>query len=1073
MFAELAARSAFSFLEGASQPEELVDQSALLGLEALGLCDRNGLYGVVRAWVRCQHLTKSDQRAPRLLVGAQLDIELGLQNPTSRSRVILLCEDAKGYECLCRLLTRAHEGQPKGQALLPIEALSQWTQGLWALLPLSEKSEEPRADEASSAVIKELFGDRTRLLATRQLDSQDGWRTQRTQRLANRFGLPVVASARPLMHVRTRKPLADVLACIRQGITLDEAGRRLLPNSEARLRSERQMLALFSDQPQWVHAAGEVALSLRFDLAELHYHFPCSLPQGQTADERLRELTWQGASRRYPQGVPESVRAQINRELLLIARLGKAPYFISIWEIVEVARQRRILCQGRGSAANSAVCFALGITAVDPARSKLLFERFMSEERDEPPDIDIDFEHSRREEVIQAIYERHGRHRAAMVSEVICFRGRSSLREVGRVFGLSEEQLSRLVATISAWDPVEKSVERLAEQGFDPQEPRLRQLLQLAMQLQGFPRHLSIHVGGFVLSSRDLAEVAPVEPARMPGRTVIAWDKDDIEALGFFKVDVLALGMLTAIRRSMAMLHGCGILRLHPEEAFDPIECLARIPSEDPAVYEMTRRADTVGVFQIESRAQMAMLPRLAPRCFYDLVVQVAIVRPGPIHGGMVHPYLRRRTGEEAVRVPHPELWPILERTMGIPLFQEQVMQIAIVGAGYSGGEADRLRRDMASWRKNGRLLAHRERLLQGLASKGVSAQFGEALFEQIKGFGEYGFPESHAASFALLVYASAWLKVHHPAHFLCGLLNSQPMGFYSPSSLVRDAGRHGVTVFDVDVCSSEWDCTLESTHVDEGAMGDSGAEGVAGMRQMAAVRLGLRQIKGLSESVARRIVEARLQQPLKTVADLGRRAALPQRQLELLARSGALVKLTKERRQALWQVSAPKGLGLYAATTREEPVAQLPALSPMQQLVFDYGSKGLSLTDHPLSHLREELETRGVLLANQFPRAAQGTRVSVAGLVLSRQQPHTAHGVIFLTLEDETGVVNLIVRTHLIAAFRWEVRQAPMLLATGRVEKREIPEYPAHPVVHLLVDRLHALNLSGAHLPRMSRDFH
>jgi error-prone DNA polymerase len=653
-----------------------------------------------------------------------------------------------------------------------------------------------------------------------------------------------------------------------------------------------------------------------------------------------------------------------------------APYFLSTWEVVEIARERGILCQGRGSAANSAVCYALGITAVNPDCSNLLFERFMSEERREPPDIDVDFEHERREEVIQEIYRRYGRERAAMVSEVICYRRRSALRDVSKAFGLSLEQCNRLVNAFSYWDP-ETSKDaglgkRLQDVGLSDNALSVRGVLEMAGALSGFPRHLSIHVGGFVLSSRPLFEVSPVEPARMEERTVVPWDKDDLDILGFFKIDVLALGMLTAIRKALELAWVSGSLRrprtaeedARGPEAFDPLEVITRVPDEDPAVYAMMCRADTVGVFQIESRAQMAMLPRLRPQCFYDLVIEVAIVRPGPIQGGMVHPYLRRRNGEEPPTC-HPLLATILERTLGVPLFQEQVMQIAIVGAGYSGGEADQLRRDMAAWKRTGRLLRHRQRLLEGFARNGIARSFGEALFEQIKGFGEYGFPESHAASFALLVYKSAWLKAHYPAHFLCALLNSQPMGFYSPASLVRDAQKHGVEVRSVCVLSSEWDCTLEPRGERKGE-GHGGGEG----SDIPAVRLGLRMVKGLSQQGAEQLLERRRLpkhgQSFVDVADFVRRVPLPKLDVDALAEAGAFAVLESERRQVLWAVRAPRQLGLFQDTSVSEPKVELPQLQPIEVLSLDYSRVRLSIDDHPLRYLREDLRRRSVITAEE-----------------------------------------------------------------------------------------------------------
>ena len=982
-------------------------------------------------------------------------------------KLALLAKNRLGYQNLCQLLTKAHAEAPKGQSGLDASWLEPHAAGLIAIVPASRRSGSDPELLALVQVIKECLGRSSWLGAFRYRDGWDRQREQSLLALNRRFGLPVLASTRPLMHERSRKSLADVLCCIRQRTTLDAAGTLISANAEARLRGELEMERLFTDHLDWVHRTGEVASDFEFDFRAIQYHFPCSLEAGESADEKLARLCWVGAQRRYPVGVPESVKAQIESELRIIAQLEMAPYFLSTWEIVEMARKRRILCQGRGSAANSAVCFVLGITAVDPARSKLLFERFMSAERSEPPDIDIDFEHERREEVIQCIYSEYGRERAAMVSEVICYRGRSALREVAKVFGVGSAQLERLSETISQWDSANVSPARLVEYGFDPGDQRLKKVIEVASALRGFPRHLSIHVGGFVLSRRPLYEVAPVEPARMPGRTVIPWDKDDLDALGFFKVDVLGLGMLTAIRKTLESLaieeggqlgeeHGSDVYRNGEESRWtepDPIELLAQVPPEDPCVYEAVSKADTVGVFQIESRAQMSMLPRLRPRCFYDLVIQVAIVRPGPIQGGMVHPFLRRRNGQELVDYPHPELVPILERTLGIPLFQEQVMQIAIVGAGYTGGEADQLRRDMAAWKKTGRLLRHRSRLMRGFARKGIQYRFGEALFEQIKGFGEYGFPESHAASFALLVYASAWLKVHHPAHFLCGMLNSQPMGFYSPSSLVRDAQRHGVVVRDVDVQISHWDSTLES--------------------ESKGVRLGMRLIKGLGRNAAERIVVARKLGPFTNIVELEKRAKLNQRALELLAEAGALEGLVRGRRQALWATREPRLHGLFSGRRTGEPVVRLPALSEVQQLWLDYGSKGLCLSDHPVRHLRRELRQRGVLQASSLSWVEPGSVVKIAGVVLSRQQPATASGIVFLTLEDETGVCNLIVHRRVVEEYRREVRHAPLLLAHGKLEKQAVaPDATA--VIHLLVQRLEWLQVPDAPTPpKMSRDFH
>lgn len=1088
MFAELLARSCFSLLRGASHPEELVERSQQLGVSALALCDLDGLYGSVRAYTKARELgqnvivgaelsldPKSLSRAPE---SGQPDFEADQSDECSLS-LVLLVKNSRGYQNLCQLLTLAHAERPKGQSALELAWLASRHDGLWAVVPAPEMPERVSEEQSARlcAVVKDCFGAHALLGMYRRLDASDEARSRWVDQWSLSYRMPVVASARPLYHDKSRKPLADVLHCIREGTTLDQAGVELQINAEAYLRSPEEMRHLFSDHPEWVERSAEIAKELTFGLEELRYHFPCELPVGVTADDRLRSLTLEGLARRYPRGVPEQVSRQIEKELALIAEIRVAPYFLSTYEIVEIARRRRILCQGRGSAANSAVCFALGITAVDPARSNLLFERFLSAERSEPPDIDIDFEHERREEVIQEIYQRYGRDRAAMVSEVICFRGKSALREVGKAFGLSLEQLDRLTNVITHWDTAAVSSTRLREMGLDAGDQRLQRVVRVAQQLQGFPRHLSIHVGGFVLSARPLNEVAPIEPARMEDRTVVPWDKDDLEELGFFKVDVLGLGMLTAIRKALALIHADGGLpapttgevtnsaRADAAQAlvgdpFDPLEVVTRIPAEDPYVYDMICRADTVGVFQIESRAQMAMLPRLKPRRFYDLVIEVAIVRPGPIQGGMVHPYLRRRNREEKITCPHPDLWPILERTLGVPLFQEQVMQISIAGAGYSGGEADQLRRDMAAWKKTGKLMRHRQRLLDGFAKKGISQKFGEALFEQIKGFGDYGFPESHASSFALLVYASSWQKAHFPAHFACAVINSQPMGFYSPSTLIRDAQKHGVEVRDVSVAYSDWDCTLEAA-----------TERSSALR---AVRLGLRLVKGLGEELAVRIKAERERQAFQSLEDFMRRIFPKKDEVEALAEAGALETLVRGRRQALWQVRAPRVAGLFERTTFEEPSVELPQLRATEQLLLDYGTKGLCVHDHPMRHLRQQLQARNVVLATDLLALKKGVRVSVAGLVLSRQQPGTASGVVFVTLEDETGFVNLILYQQVFERFHWVARHSTLLLAHGAIERETKPLAPDDaPVIHVLVESLERLDTPGKGLSSMSRDFH
>jgi error-prone DNA polymerase len=837
------------------------------------------------------------------------------------------------------------------------------------------------------------------------------------------------------------------------------------------------MQALFPEAPHWIEETTRIAARCRFSLDELRYRFPSeelcaklSSGERESPNEALRRFVEAGCRVRYPNGAPPTVRDQIEKELRLIAEIDVAAYFLSVHQIVEIAREKRILCQGRGSAANSAVCFVLGITAVDPARSNLLFERFLSAERAEPPDIDVDFEHERREEVIQEIYARYGRDRAAMVSEIIAYRGKSALREVGKAFGLATEQVDKLSGIVLHSNGGDVSASRIAELGLDPDDARLQNVVLLARALEGFPRHLSIHVGGFVLSAEPLHRVAPIEPARMEGRTVIPWDKDDLDDLGFFKVDVLALGMLTAVRKTLGMVHADALppLSLSRERRsgdFDPIEAFAAIPAEDPDVYAAIQKADTVGVFQIESRAQMAMLPRLRPKTFYDLVIEVAIVRPGPIQGGMVHPYLRRRTGEEEPVSPHPCLDPILERTLGVPLFQEQVMEIAMAGAGYTPGEADQLRRDMAAWKKTGRLERHRDKLLGGFRERGIAQRFGEMLYEQIQGFGEYGFPESHAASFALVVYASAWLKVHHAAAFACALLNSQPMGFYSASSIVRDAQKHGVLVLPVCAMASEWDATLGIDALESRAAAD---EGIRELTKKGPMRLGLREVKGFGESAARALVAARTERPFTSLDDLVRRAGLKKNEIEALAEAGALARLVPERREALWRARAPRAPGLFEGRAIE-PARDigLPPLRPVEQLVLDYGRVGLSLSDHPMCHLRDRLRRRRVVRAEDLAYLHDGAHVTVAGLVIGRQRPATASGVTFVTLEDETGVVNLVVQQKTWEEHHLVARHAKMMLVKGRLERQG-------EVIHVLVRAMERLDLpSREPLPARSRDFH
>jgi error-prone DNA polymerase len=966
----------------------MVQRAAELGYDTLAITDRDGLYGIVRAQ------EEATKHGLRLVVGCELTLERqGLESlpdvPGRPTTLTVLVENREGYKNLCRILTESHRRHPKSLpkrggtvraepvldeedqprntfAGVPLSYLCENAAGLWALADAALFG--PAGPELVRA-----FGPRLSVEVHLHKDGEDRVRVDRALAAARTFGLPICAGNRVLYSRPEEKPILDVLHCIREGKTLDEAGRDLFPNAEAHLKGEEEMSRLFSLHPEWIHRSRFVADRCLFSIKELAYRFPYEITDlvhrdfrkpgadgdvaTETAQEALRRLTYEGAHARYGASIPDKVRAQIDKELALIDKLEVAPYFLSVRAVVDMARRRDILCQGRGSAANSAVCFCLGITAVDPARSNMLFERFLSAERREPPDIDVDFEHERREEVIQEIYETYGRDRAAMVCEVVSYRSKSALREVGKVFGFSLEQVDRLAGVVSWWDGVGAvSESRLRAIGFSADDPRVRQTLAMSRAIQGFPRHLSIHVGGFVLSAAPLVEVAPIEPATMENRTIIPWDKDDIDTLGFFKMDILGLGILTAIRRCLDLVRdSAGKL---PNELGDKladknataIERLAAIPAEDPKVYDALCDADTVGVFQIESRAQMAMLPRLRPRSFYDLVIEVAIVRPGPIQGGMVHPYLRRRGGEESHAPPHPLLLPILERTLGVPLFQEQVMQIAIVGAGYTGGEADRLRRDMAAWRKTGSLEKHRGRLLEGFRERGIPEEFGERLYQQIHGFAEYGFPESHASSFALLVYASAWLKVHHPAEFAAALVNSQPMGFYSVSTLLQDAQRHGVELLPIDVAASRWDCTCTTTR---------------GTAEKVKLRLGFRIISGLGEEAGRRIERAREEHAFESIHDVVTRAALDKKEAMAVAESGALDGLTscndpaQARRAAIWQIVAPRATKLFADTSLRERAPKLAPMTRAEQLVLDYERTGVSVTDHPMKLLRPSLPER------------------------------------------------------------------------------------------------------------------
>ena len=1018
-YAELHCLSHYSFLRGASSPEELVARASELGYRALAITDECSLAGIVRAHVAAR------EHGLNLITGSEFRLRDGL-------RLVLLAANLAGYRQLCALITRGRRAAPKGAYLLTRADLASPLDGCLALwLP------GPAADPLECAFLAGVFPGRLWVAVELHAQGDDRRRLRELASLGHAAGVPLIAAGDVHMHVRHRRMLQDTLTAIRLKRPLAEAGFALYPNGERHLRG-REVLARHYPGPL-LAATLELAGRVDFSLDELRYEYPHELvPEGWSAAGWLGHLVEEGMRRRWPAGVPVETARVIRHELALISELGYESYFLTVHDLVSFARGRGILCQGRGSAANSAVCYCLGITEVDPVRMSLLFERFISRERNEPPDIDVDFEHERREEVIQYIYARYGRERAALAATVISYCPRSAVRDVGKALDMPAEQVTRLARAIQWWDRGGIRDDHLESAGLCRDDPQVRRLSFLVGELLGFPRHLSQHVGGFVISEQPLHWLVPVENAAMPGRTVIQWDKDDLDRMGLLKVDVLGLGMLTAIRRSLALLNG-----YHGSSL-----ALDSIPAEDPQVYEMICRADTVGVFQVESRAQMAMLPRLKPRCYYDLVIEVAIVRPGPIQGEMVHPYLRRRSGEEPVSYPGEALRGVLERTLGVPIFQEQVMRLAMVAAGFSAGEADALRRAMAAWRRRGGLEPFADRLIGGMRERGYSEAFARQLFSQIQGFGEYGFPESHAASFALLVYVSAWLKCHHPAAFTCALLNSQPMGFYAPAQLVQAARRQGVELRSVDINYSDWDCSLER-----------GAGGPA-------LRLGLRMIRGLSRQAADRLVEARRQAPFASAGELGRRAGLRPAELALLAAAGAVDRLAGHRHRARWQLSGqPPASPLLPDPVFAEGIPLLPGPGEARDIIADYHSLGLTLRRHPLALLRDRLTQRGWLAACEASQVPAGALFRAAGLVISRQRPGSAGGVVFITLEDETGHLNLIVWPALAGRQRQVMTGSRLLGVQGRIQRQD-------GVLHLLARQLYSLDRLLGGLDSRSRDF-
>ena len=1124
-FAELHCLSNHSFLRGASHPEELVAKAAELGYTALALTDECSVAGVVKAH------GEAKRQGLKLIVGAEFRLPAVDDGAGDAGKLVLLAADREGYAQLSGLITAARMEADKGsyrldRAMLesaPLDrCLAIWlreslpnptlckrgARGDWPPVEKGWKSNPPcppfaKGGEKCSSFAKggekcgsftkgnedyfetyairegawlaKLFPERLWIGVELFLNGRDAERLAELRRLGKALKLPLVACNDVQMHAPERRPLQDTLTAIRLRRPLAQLGHALFPNGERHLRPLARLARLYP--PELLAESCRIAERCRFSLDELRYEYPAELvPEGHTPTTWLRRLTEEGARRRWPEGTPDKVRNLVEHELALIAELSYEPFFITIHDIVSHARNLGILCQGRGSAANSAVCYCLGITEVDPARLDLLFGRFISKERDEPPDIDVDFEHERREEIIQYIYRKYGRHRAALAASVIAYRGRSAVRDVAKALGFGPDQVEALAGTAHPFLGAAPAADRIRAAGFDPDNPRLRLLAELVRQIRGFPRHLSQHTGGFVIAADELSRLVPVENARMPERTVIQWDKDDLEALGLLKVDILALGMLTAIRKAMAYVNewadrpdsspstfvngsplckrgGRGDLPLLAQIPKSnppsppliqggkdiPLLTLGTIPPEDPATYAMLQEADSVGVFQVESRAQMAMLPRLKPKCYYDLVIQVAIVRPGPIQGDMVHPYLARRSGKEQVEYPGPDVQKVLERTLGVPIFQEQVMQLAMVAAGFSAGEADQLRRAMAAWHKRGGLEPFEERLTEGMRARGYSAEFAAQIFRQIKGFGEYGFPESHSASFALLVYVSAWLKRHHPAAFACALINSQPMGFYAPGQLIGDARRHGVEVRPVDVCHSGWDCGLEACSSEPVEPPVRASIPQHGREAAPALRLGLRLVKGLSRAGAEAVIAARNERPYADAADFAARTGLDRRDAEALAAADALAGLSGHRHRAYWDMSArepPTPLFGRPDFAEAEPLLRPPREG--ESILADYTATGLSLRRHPLALLRPKLAEQHCISSAETRAAGHGAFVRTAGLVICRQQPGTASGVVFITLEDEAGQINVIVWPKLARQYRLAVLRARLLAVIGQVQEED-----------------------------------
>ncbi len=1030
-YAELHCLSCYSFLRSASHPHELVERAAALGYRALAITDECSFAGIVKAHVAAK------EAGIQLIIGSELRLEEGI-------RLVVLVPTRDAYSELSGLISMARRRSPKGEYRVTLRDVIFHLKRCF-LIWLPQMNDEN--SHAYGLQLKRLCKDRLWLGVNHLLGNNEVQRYLRLQQLAQELDIPMLACGDVRMHTAKRKPLHDVFTALYHSTSIAQLGRRRLGNSQQHLRTIDKLQWLYP--PALLDQTLHIARLCNFSLDELRYEYPEEVvPSGYSANQYLRELVTTGSDARWPRGIPTKIQQSIDKELALIEELHYEYYFLTVYDIVRFARSRDILCQGRGSAANSVVCYCLFITEVSPEQISLLFERFISRERDEPPDIDVDFEHERREEVIQYIYDKYSRKRAALAATVITYRSRSAVRDVGKALGLDPVFVDDLAKSMAWWDRSADLNKRFEEQGVASHSQQAELFYSLVQQILGFPRHLSQHVGGFVITRSPISTLVPVENASMAERTIIQWDKEDIESMGLLKVDILALGMLSAIRKSLQMVQ-----RYCPT-----IKTLSDIPKDDPSTYRMLQIADTIGVFQIESRAQMSMLPRLKPECFYDLVIQVAIVRPGPIQGDMVHPYLRRKQGLELASYPDDAIKEVLERTLGVPIFQEQVIKLAMVAAGFSGGEADQLRRAITSWGRNSKLLTFEEKLTQGMIERGYNEDFARRLFEQIKGFGGYGFPESHSASFALLAYISAWLKRHHPAAFVVGLLNSQPMGFYSPSQLIQDARRHGVTVLSIDVNHSDWDHQLLDSR--------------SAQQNQPALRLGLRLVRGLSRQGAQRVVEARQRNPFRQISHLRQWAALNKRDMEALADADALQSLSGHRHQSQWQIMAleqPKPLlrdEQYQNASYFDDGVQLPAPQIAEEVLSDYRATGLTLRAHPLSLLRDRAPFNRCKRHTDLASIGHKRFVRIAGLVTCRQRPGTASGVLFLTLEDETGNSNIVVWERTQQHFRHALMNGKLLLVNGIVETKD---NVTHVIAGALYDYSHELD----NLSVQSHDFY